>query len=177
MTHTACRLTAKNRDQLRNPMLGHSHKPTLPQVIATKSKCNHDLHQRSLHIKNCHQIVPNSCSTQILEWRTKTSLLQFFPRLHRIPRVLQAQLPSVLWRCWLGIRKGIWPVKIEWWGIGVVTCLEWGADCLHMVQLIPLPSQDPIVSGFTSLNLNEARDDGVLGCSGIICKQSAHGSR
>jgi len=31
--------------------------------------------------------------------------------------------------------------------------------------------------GKTSLNLTEARDDGVLGCSGIswtICKQSAH---
>jgi len=34
--------------------------------------------------------------------------------------------------------------------------------------------------GKTSLDLNEARDDGVLGCSGIswtICKQSAHRSR
>ena len=25
-------------------------------------------------------------------------------------------LPSVLWHCWLGIRKSIQPVKIEWWG-------------------------------------------------------------
>ena len=35
-------------------------------------------------------------------------------------------------------------------------------------------------TGKTSLNLNEARDDGVLGCSGIswtICKQSAPHSR
>jgi len=39
-------------------------------------------------------------------------------------------LPSVLWRCWLGGRKGIWPVKNEWWGADVVICLEWGAD-LH----------------------------------------------
>ena len=31
------------------------------------------------------------------------------------------------------------PVKIEWWGAGVVICLEQGADCLHMAQLIPLP--------------------------------------
>jgi len=31
--------------------------------------------------------------------------------------------------------------------------------------------------GKTSLDLNEARDDGVLGCSGIICKQSAPCSR
>jgi len=32
-------------------------------------------------------------------------------------------MPSVLWRCWLGIRKGIRPVKTEWWGAGVVICL------------------------------------------------------
>ena len=40
-------------------------------------------------------------------------------------------LHSVLWRCWLGGRKGIRPVKTEWWGAGVVICLEQGAD-LHM---------------------------------------------
>jgi len=40
---------------------------------------------------------------------------------------------QVLWHCWLGIRKSIRLVKIEWWGVGVVTCLEQGADCLHMV--------------------------------------------
>ena len=47
-------------------------------------------------------------------------------------------LPSVLWRCWLGGRKGIQPVKAEWWGPGVVICLERGAD-LHTAQLMPLP--------------------------------------
>ena len=45
---------------------------------------------------------------------------------------------SVLWRCWLGGRKGIRPAKTEWWGIGVVICLERGADLL-MAQLMPLP--------------------------------------
>jgi len=35
-------------------------------------------------------------------------------------------------------RKGIRPVKkLEWWGAGVVICLERGAD-LHMAQLMPL---------------------------------------
>jgi len=39
----------------------------------------------------------------------------------------------------LGGRKGIWPVKNkEWWGNGVVVCLERDAD-LHMAQLMPLP--------------------------------------
>ena len=42
--------------------------------------------------------------------------------------LLSHPLPSVLWRCWLGGRKGIRPVKTEWWGAGVVICLEWGAD-------------------------------------------------
>jgi len=37
-----------------------------------------------------------------------------------------------------GGRKGIRPVKTEWWGAGVVVCLERGAD-LHMAQLMPLP--------------------------------------
>jgi len=47
-------------------------------------------------------------------------------------------VPSVLWHCWLGIRKSIRPVKIERRGVGVVICLDRGADCLHMVQLMPL---------------------------------------
>ena len=29
----------------------------------------------------------------------------------------------------------------------MVICLEQGAHCLHMVQLMPLPSQSPIISG------------------------------
>jgi len=44
---------------------------------------------------------------------------------------------------WLGVRKSIWPVKIEWCGDDVVICLEWGADCLRMVQLMPLPVCHP----------------------------------
>ena len=43
----------------------------------------------------------------------------------------------MLWCCWLGGRKSIRPVKKQWWGAGVVVCLEQGAD-LHMVQLMPL---------------------------------------
>jgi len=36
-----------------------------------------------------------------------------------------------------------WPVKIEWWGVGVVICLEWCADRLHIVQLMPLHLKTP----------------------------------
>jgi len=46
--------------------------------------------------------------------------------------------------------------KIEWWGAGVVTCLERGAD-LHMAQLMPLPLTlscfNKIQIGFTFLIL------------------------
>ena len=38
---------------------------------------------------------------------------------------------------WLGGRKGIRPVKNEWWSAGVVIHLEWVAD-LHTAQLMLL---------------------------------------
>jgi len=61
------------------------------------------------------------------------------PALHIMQAVpIIVNLPSVLWRCWLGSRKGIQPVKTEWWGAGMVICLEQGAD-LHTSQLMPLP--------------------------------------
>jgi len=54
----------------------------------------------------------------------------------------------------LGGRKGILPVKTEWWGGGVVICLELGAD-FHMAQLMPLPLTvscfSKIQTGFTFL--------------------------
>jgi len=51
--------------------------------------------------------------------------------------VRKYQLPSVLWHCWLGGRKGIRPVKN--WVVGCwCGCLGWGAD-LHIVQHMPLP--------------------------------------
>jgi len=52
--------------------------------------------------------------------------------------IVDENMPSVVWCCWLGGMKGIWPVKNEWWDAGMVICLGQGAD-LHMVQLISLP--------------------------------------
>ena len=43
----------------------------------------------------------------------------------------------------LGIMESIRHVKIEWWGVGVVICLERGADCLHVVQLMSLHPKNP----------------------------------
>ena len=48
-------------------------------------------------------------------------------------------MPSMIWYCWLGGRNGIWPAETEWWGTGMVICLERGANDLHMVQLMPPP--------------------------------------
>ena len=39
MTHVTCRLTTKNRDQLRNPTLGSRVWATLPLYIATADCC------------------------------------------------------------------------------------------------------------------------------------------
>jgi len=54
----------------------------------------------------------------------------------------------------LGGRKGIRPVKTEWWDAGMVICLEQGAD-LHMAKLMPLPltvsCSSKIQIGFTFL--------------------------
>ena len=36
-------------------------------------------------------------------------------------------------------------LETEWWGAGVVVCLEQGAD-LHMAQLMPLPLTDSCFS-------------------------------
>jgi len=73
-------------------------------------------------------------------------------------------VPSVLLCCWLGDRKGIRPVKkTEWWGAGMVICLEQGAH-LHMAQLMPLPLTvscfSKIQIGFTFLLLADPGSPG-----------------
>jgi len=77
-----------------------------------------------------------------------------------IPSLL---IPSVLWHCWLGSRKGIRPVKKQWWGAGVVISLERGAD-LHMAQLMPQPLTvscfSKIQIGFTFLVLAQPGSPG-----------------
>ena len=60
-----------------------------------------------------------------------------------VDRLYTSELPSVLRHCWLSIRKSIWPVKIEWCGVGVFVWCEQGADCLDMVQLMLPHPQTP----------------------------------
>jgi len=48
----------------------------------------------------------------------------------------------------MGIRRPACK-KTEWWGAGVVICLQRGAD-LHMAQLLPLP---PTVACFSKIQI------------------------
>jgi len=63
--------------------------------------------------------------------------------------------------------KRIRPVKTEWWGAGVVICLEQGAD-LHVAQLMQLPLT---VSCFSKIrigfNLLVPAHPGILGKRGV----------
>ena len=69
---------------------------------------------------------------------------------------------------------GIQPVKHEWWGTGMVVCLERDAD-LHMAQLMPLPFTvscfSKIQIGFTILVLAHpvVLDKGPLNVCVCVC--------
>ena len=90
-----------------------------------------------------HLLFCASMSVPVLSRSQRT--YTYYPFCHLFSVNVTSQ-SSVLWHCWLGVRKSIRPVNIKWWGVDVVICLEQGADCLHMVQLMPLPSKNPIIS-------------------------------
>ena len=63
----------------------------------------------------CSVSIDGEKSVQFLWIRTGVDLLKSSEAL---------STTSVLWRCWLGGRKGIRPVKNEWWGTGMVVWSE-----------------------------------------------------
>ena len=79
----------------------------------------------------------------------------------------------MFWHCCVGARKGIRP---EWWGAGVVVCLERCVD-LHMAQLMPLPLTvscfSKIQIGFTFLvpaHLGSCKQRAVKSvCVCVVC--------
>ena len=90
------------------------------------------LKQNLAHTNCC----PSSCSWRLMAKTTYFKFCSCSPRLGLLPSVL---LPLVLWRCWLGGRKGIRPVKkrvVGYWH-GYLS----GARCrlAYMAQLMPLP--------------------------------------
>jgi len=68
-------------------------------------------------------------------------------------------------------------VKTEWWGAGVVICLERGAD-LHMAQLMPLPLTVSCLSkiqiGFTFLVPAHLGSPGKGPLNGCVCTWVSH---
>jgi len=64
------------------------------------------------------------------------------------------------------------PVNTEWWGAGIVVCLERGAD-LHMAQLMPLPLTVSCFSkmriAFTFLVLAHPGSPGQRPLNGCVC--------
>jgi len=54
--------------------------------------------------------------------------------------------------------KSTCPIKIEWWGVGMVVCLKWGAGCLHIIWPVPRLSQN------STLFCLEERVEWVLFC-------------
>ena len=80
--------------------------------------------------------------------------------------------PSVLWRCWLGGRKGIRPVKTERWGAGVVSVWSkvqtyiWPSWChRHSLSLASVKSR--LVFPFWYWLTRVVPDKGPL--SGCVC--------
>ena len=81
----------------------------------------------------------------------KRYMLKTVPILRQITLILCIQcFDAVGWAA--GRASGL--SKTEWWGAGMVICLERGAD-LHMTQLMPLPLTvscfTKIQTGFTFL--------------------------
>jgi len=73
----------------------------------------------------------------------------------------------------VGRQEGIRPVeKLEWWGTGMVICLERDAD-LHMAQLMPLPLTvscfSKIQIGFTFLVPVHLGSPGKGPLNGCVC--------
>jgi len=62
----------------------------------------------------------------------------------------------------VGWQEGHPALKTEWWGAGVVICLERDAD-LHMAQLMPLPL---VVSCFSKIQIGTFLVPAHLGSPG-----------
>jgi len=111
------------------------------------SSCSHDVQLSFLIISVCH-ICKVLQLPSCFGWWTGSTSSHYQPKVdpmlsHRLRHLhthnqQTRTIPSLLWRCWLGGRKGMRPVKTERWVAGMVICLERGAD-LHMAQQMPLP--------------------------------------
>jgi len=120
--------------------LSHAHKLLSIHSIHSLSyhtlTCQDTAWHLNIHFLFTRQSLLHSGMTIFLKWRHEE-------RCYFNVTMSLKWVPSVLWHCWLGVRKSIRPKKIGWWGVGVVIRLERGTDCLHMVQLMPLHPKTP----------------------------------
>jgi len=63
---------------------------------------------------------------------------------HYLRRIMDL-VPSVFWRCWLGGRKGIRPVKTEWWSTSRYKIAVWCSA--RDVKVLLLSTESPTLSG------------------------------
>jgi len=81
------------------------------------------------------QTSPSELGPENLDLSSFNGSYRMWRRLVHFMLYIFGLWPSVLWRCWLGGRKGIWPVKTM--SSGVLSWLSvWS---MVQAQLIPLP--------------------------------------
>ena len=91
------------------------------------------------------------------------SFTQFHFRTVTNSEQVTCNLPSVLWRCWLGGTKSIQPVKkLKWWRVGMVIWLQQSANDLHMVRLCHC---HPIISASAKFRMVHPSGTGSRGQS------------
>ena len=88
-----------------------------------------NLHQPCFFLKSSHCLIWPLASTKF--WGSQEA------RGPWVIFILMAGCLQCFDRCRLGGRNGIRPVKTEWWGAGVVICLERGAH-LHITNCLLL---------------------------------------
>ena len=82
------------------------------------------------------------CCSNGLCWfpATNITFVQCCNVIKNYMQILQTSFPPVLWRCWLGDRKSIWPVE-SW----VLVCWWWQFDwsCAHLI--VPVATTSSII--------------------------------
>jgi len=106
-----------------------------PSVMYRRHAANR--HQTKTCCSSTHNLshLTQRCP-RIIYWIQHCTVLHY----NMLCTTLTVKLPSVLWRCWMGGRKGIQTVKN--WVVGCWHgCLGWGAPgaVLHIALQMPLP--------------------------------------
>ena len=107
-------------------------------TVCVVRRCDYSAGKHVRHNDNSGEACPAGVCSQTCSadwsasWRWQTWLASkaappWCVLLHAV--ISHSGLHSVLWYCWLGTSKHIfWLLEINWWGVGMVICLERGAD-------------------------------------------------